>query len=67
MKTVFPNTADEVAKLAKRLAKRGEFDFCYEATGCGYGIHRQLTALGHKCRYVISRGKHRPGCVLVIA
>src|ERR1700722_10742241 len=45
---VIPNTADEVAKLAKRLAKHGELDFCYEASGCGYGIHRQLTALGHR-------------------
>jgi len=49
---VIPNTADEVAKLAKRLAKHGELDFCYEASGCGYGIHRQLTALGHKCMVV---------------
>src|SRR5271170_744872 len=49
---VIPNTADEIAKLAKRLAKHGELDFCYEASGCGYGIHRQLTALGHKCMVV---------------
>jgi transposase len=27
-------------------------DFCYEAGGCGYGIHRQLTALGHHCLVV---------------
>ena len=46
---VIPNAADDVAKLAKRLSKHGELDFCYEASGCGYGIHRQLTALGHKC------------------
>ena len=49
---VIPNTADEVAKLAKPLAKHGELDFCYEASGCGYGIHRQLIALGHKCMVV---------------
>ena len=49
---VIPNTADEVAKMAKRLARHGELDFCYEASGCGYGIHRQLTALGHKCTVV---------------
>ena len=35
--------------MAKRLLKHGGLDFCYEASGCGYGIHRQLTALGHKC------------------
>jgi transposase len=46
---VIPNATDDVAKMAKRLSKHGELDFCYEASGCGYGIHRQLTALGHKC------------------
>src|SRR5260370_40804937 len=35
--------------MAKQLARDGELDFCYEASGCGYGIHRQLTTLGHKC------------------
>ena len=35
--------------MAKRLAKHGELDFCYEAGGCGYNIYRQLTALGHSC------------------
>jgi transposase len=49
---VIPNTENDVAKLAKRLAKHGELDFCYEASGCGYGIHRQLTALGHRCMVV---------------
>jgi transposase len=46
---VIANTPDEVAKMAKRLSRHGELDFCYEAGGCGYGIYRQLTALGHKC------------------
>ena len=49
---VIPNTEDDVAKMAKRLSKRGELGFCYEASGCGYGIHRQLTALGHRCSVV---------------
>src|SRR5256886_14221466 len=26
--------------------------FCYEAGPCGYGIHRQLTRLGHQCDVV---------------
>jgi hypothetical protein len=43
---VIPNAADDVAKMAKRLSKHGELDFCYVPSGCGYGIHRQLTALG---------------------
>jgi transposase len=49
---VIPNSPDEVAKMAKRLAHHGELDFCYEAGGCGYGIYRQLTGLGHKCTVV---------------
>ncbi|MCU1251272.1 MAG: putative transposase [Edaphobacter sp.] len=46
---VIPNTPEAVGKMAKQLARHGELDFCYEASGCGYGIHRQLTTLGHKC------------------
>jgi hypothetical protein len=40
---------EAVSKMAKQLARHGELDFCYEASGCGYNIHRQLTGLGHKC------------------
>ena len=46
---VIPNQPDDIAKMAKRLSKHGELDFCYEAGGCGYSIYRQLTALGHRC------------------
>ena len=46
---VIPNQPDDIAKMAKRLAKHGELDFCYEAGGCGYNIYRQLTTLGHSC------------------
>jgi transposase len=46
---VIPNTPEAVGKMAKQLARHGELDFCYEASGCGYGVHRQLTSLGHKC------------------
>jgi hypothetical protein len=42
---MIPNTKDEVANLTKRLAKDGELDFCYEASGCGYGIHRWRPSL----------------------
>ena len=45
-----PNTPTDVVKLAKRLSKDGcQLEFCYEAGGCGYGIYRQLIALGHRC------------------
>lgn len=45
----------KVAKWLKRLSV--EFDgqvllFCYEAGPCGYGLYRQLTAVGHGCLVV---------------
>ena len=44
------NTPEAVAKLVKKLSPGGEvLSFCYEAGPCGYGIHRQLTHLGHDC------------------
>jgi uncharacterized protein len=33
---VIPNTPEAVHKMAKQLARHGELDFCYEASGCGY-------------------------------
>jgi transposase len=42
--------ADQVRKLAEKLAARGErLHFCYEAGPCGYGLYRQLVELGHDC------------------
>jgi transposase len=38
--------------MAKLLSRHGELNFCYEAGGCGYGIYRQLTTLGHSCTVV---------------
>ena len=47
------NTPEAVAKLVKKLSPQGEvLSFCYEAGPCGYGIHRQLTHLGHDCAVV---------------
>ena len=44
------NTPAAVKALAAKLARDGhELRFCYEAGPCGYGIQRQLTALGHDC------------------
>jgi hypothetical protein len=31
---VIPNTPEAVQKMAKQLARHGELDFCYEASGC---------------------------------
>lgn len=44
------NTPKDISELALRLGKDGHrLEFCCEAGGCGYGIYRQLTALGHGC------------------
>jgi transposase len=46
----FNNTPDAVAKLVRKLAERYErVQFCYEAGPVGYGLYRQILALGHIC------------------
>jgi len=48
-----PHRADAIAKLTEKLGKGGRrLSFCYEVGPCGYGLHRQLTALGHECMVV---------------
>ncbi len=47
------NTPTAVNKLVKRLSPNGEvLNVCYEAGPCGYGLYRQLAALGHECEVV---------------
>jgi len=47
------NTPEAIVKLVNRLSLGGEVvSFCYEAGPCGYGIYRQLRALGHVCEVV---------------
>ena len=59
---VIPNAPDDIAKTAKKLSKHGQLQFCYEAGGCGYGIYRQLTALGHNCTVAAtSKIPRKPG------
>ncbi|MBY6059837.1 hypothetical protein KUV33_26130, partial [Leisingera daeponensis] len=36
----------ELSRTARQL------HFCYEAGPCGYGLHRQITGLGHACDVV---------------
>jgi transposase len=37
-------------KLARKLGRSyPSVLYAYEAGGCGYGLHRQLTRLGHDC------------------
>lgn len=47
------NTPEAVEKLVRQLKKSdAALSFCYEAGGCGYGLHRQLTDLGWDCQVV---------------
>lgn len=57
------NTPAAVKAAAVRLTRSGsELRFCYEAGPCGYGIQRQLAALGHGCVVVApSLIPRRPG------
>ena len=57
------NRPDAVRRLIERLAERhGRLRVCYEAGPCGYGLHRQVTALGHDCAVVApSLVPRRPG------
>jgi len=42
-----------IGKLCDRLGRSGKtLAFCYEAGPCGYGVHRQLTGIGHRCDVV---------------
>jgi transposase len=44
------NTETATAKLVRKLAaKYDRLTFCYEAGPTGYGLHRQITSLGHAC------------------
>src|SRR5579864_990018 len=47
------NTPEATAKLVRKLAAKYErLSFCYEAGPTGYGLHRQITGLGHACDVV---------------
>jgi transposase len=46
----FDNTPDGVARLIRKLADRYEkLHVCYEAGPTGYGLYRQVLAMGHAC------------------
>src|SRR3954463_10937309 len=47
------NQPDSVRRMIERLSeKHGRLRVCYEAGPCGYGLQRQITALGHDCTVV---------------
>ena len=44
------NSEAATAKLVHKLERQyQQLTFCYEAGPTGYGLHRQITALGHQC------------------
>jgi transposase len=57
------NSEAAIAKLVRKLAaKYQSLTFCYEAGPTGYGLHRQITGLGHACLVVApSRVPKKPG------
>ena len=47
------NDPGAIGKMCDRLGHAGKpLLFCYEAGPCGYGVHRQLISLGHRCDVV---------------
>jgi transposase len=55
------NTPDAVARLIKTLrGERRRLCFCYEASGCGYGVYRQIVEAGHSCEVVAPSRIPRP-------
>jgi transposase len=57
------NTPEAVRRLVSKLASRhSELLFCYEAGPTGYGLQRQVSALGHHCAVIApSLIPKRPG------
>ena len=47
-------TAAAVERFVRKLERKsGHLHFCYEAGPTGYGLYRQLVALGHRCDVVV--------------
>lgn len=47
------HTPDIIRALCRKLSRDGQqLHFCYEAGPCGYGVHRLLMRLGHRCEVV---------------
>jgi transposase len=47
-----PNEARKLRRFFERWAKRGEIRSCYEASGAGYVLHRDITEWGHACEVI---------------
>jgi transposase len=44
-----PNRPETLRRAMKKLGDAGALQVCYEAGPCGYGIYRELTAMGIHC------------------
>jgi transposase len=57
------SSPEAVRRLVSKLAdKHRQLAFCYEAGPTGYGLYRQITALGHECAVIApSLIPKRPG------
>ena len=58
------NTARDIAKMAKKIAKRapGDIKFCYEAGVCGFILKRRIEAQGCTCAVIApSLTPRKPG------
>jgi transposase len=47
-----PNEPRKLRRFFERWAKRGEIRSCYEASGAGYVLHRDITEWGHACEVI---------------
>ncbi len=45
---------DKLLKFLKKLAKHGQVKCCYEASGAGFVLHRQLADWGFECEVIAS-------------
>ncbi|MCC6773085.1 MAG: hypothetical protein IT360_17990, partial [Gemmatimonadaceae bacterium] len=47
-----PNDLPKLKRWLDRLAKEGELQACYEASGAGYVLHRALREWGYACEVI---------------
>lgn len=49
---VIPNRPDTLRRIMKRLGPPASLRACYEAGPCGYGVYRELMAMGIHCEVI---------------
>ena len=47
-----PNDTRKLRRFFERWDKRGEIRSCYEASGAGYVLHREITEWGYECEVI---------------